>query len=85
MSANGMSKKKGARDICLKSGSLELEGGGGFKEDGWRDREGGRQSCGLERQRLRFRPKCQMSQRHSGKTLLLIMAPQSAVEAENSQ
>lgn len=29
--------------------------------------------------------KCQMSQRHSGKTLLFNMAPQSAVEAANPQ
>lgn len=35
--------------------------------------------------RLGFRQKCQMSQRHSGKTVLFNMAPQSPTQAGNLQ
>lgn len=40
MSVNGMSKKKGARDVCLKSGSLEL---GGIQRR-WMKRQRGRET-----------------------------------------
>lgn len=56
------------------------------KRDGKRgtEREKDR-AAGWRANDLGFRQKCQMSQRHSGKTLLFNMAPQSATEAANLQ
>lgn len=56
------------------------------ERDGWgqTEREKDR-AAGWRANVLGFTQKCQMSQRHSGKTLLFNMAPQSATEAANLQ
>lgn len=71
---------------CLKSGDrLELNT---KKPERGMDRgteQENDRAAGWRANELGFRQKCQMSQRHSGKTLLFNMAPPSATEPANLQ